>query len=126
MGNYYSYSQINSPSHDVSPIIHFGSLVFEHQGDFDLQLTGIYDPNLTHASREIFTSYSHVPKDLADSTANLDLDYGVSDEEIDPYEGRKIYMATRDNTQAMTEAGSSASRPPPHLNNAPTIKTIPP
>ena len=35
-------------------------------------------------------------------------------------------MATRDNTQAATEAGSSASRPPSHLSNAPTINTIPP
>lgn len=94
MGNYYSYSKINSPSLEVSPTIHFRSLVFKHQGDFDLQLIGIYDPNLTRASREVFTSYSHVPKDLADSTSRLDLDYGGSDEEIDPYEGHKIYMAT--------------------------------
>ena len=81
MGNYYSYSQINSPSHDVSPIIHFGSLVFEHQGDFDLQLTWIYDPDLTCSGHEVFASFSQIPEDLADSAAHLDLDYDGSDEE---------------------------------------------
>jgi hypothetical protein len=94
MGNYYSYSHINYPSHDVSPTIHFGNLVFEHQGDFNLQLTGIYDPDLTCAGREVFTSFSHIPKDLADSATRLDLDYNGSDEEVDPYEGRNVYMAT--------------------------------
>ena len=111
MGNYYSYSQINSPSHDVSPTIHFGSLVFEHQGDFNLKLTGIDDPDLTRAGREVFTLFSQIPKDLVDFAAHINLDYDVSDEEakIDLYEGRKIYMATRDNTQTTTGAGSSAS-----------------
>ena len=85
MGNYYSYSQINSPSHDVSLTIHFGSLVFEHQGDFNLQLTGIYDPDLTRAGREVFTSFGHIPEDLADSATRLDLDYDGLDEEVDPY-----------------------------------------
>ena len=49
MGNYYSYLQINSPSRDMSPTIHFGSLVFEHDGDFNLKWMGIDDPDLTHA-----------------------------------------------------------------------------
>jgi hypothetical protein len=89
-------------------------------------LTGIYDPDLTRAGREVFTSFSHIPEDLADSAARLDLDYDGLDEEVDPYEGRNIYMATRDNTQAATEAKSSASRPLYHLSNAPTINTIPP
>ena len=110
----------------MSPTIHFESRVFKHHGDFDLQLTGIYDPDLTHASHEVFKSYSHVPEDLADSAACLDLDYDGLDEDIDPYEGRQIYMATWDNTQATTEAGSSASRPPPCLSNTPTINTISP
>ena len=108
----------------MSLTIHFGSLVFEHQGDFNLRLTGIYDPDLTCASREVFTSFGHIPEDLADSAARLDLDYDGSDEEVDPYEARNVYMATRDNAQATTEAGSSASRPLPRLINAPTINTI--
>ena len=87
-------------------------------------MTGIYDPDLTRASRQVFTSFNHVPEDLANSIACLNLDYDGSDEEVDPYEGRNIYMATRDNAQAATEAGSSAPRPPPHLINAPTIHTI--
>ena len=110
----------------MSLTIHFGSLVFEHQGDFDLQLTGIYDPDLTRAGREVFTSFSHIPEDLADSAARLDLDYDGSDEEVDPYEGRNVYMATRDNMQAATQAGSLASRPPLRLSNAPRINTISP
>jgi hypothetical protein len=67
MGDLHSYSQIYSPPHDVSLTIHFGSLVFEHQGDFNLTLTGIEDPDLTRASREVFASFSQLPKDLADS-----------------------------------------------------------
>jgi hypothetical protein len=111
MGNYYSYLQINSPSRDVSLTIHFRSLVFEHQGNFNLKLIGIDDPDLTHAGHEIFTSFSQIQEDLADSIARLDLDYDGSDKEveIDPYGSRKIYMATWDNTQAATKAGSSAS-----------------
>ena len=126
MGNYYSYSQINSPSHDVSPTIHFGSLVFEHQGDFDLQLIGLYDPDLTRSGREVLASFSQIPEDLADSVARLDLDYDGSDEqvEVDPYKSRKIYMAMQDNAQATTEAGSSAPRPLPHLSNALMLNTI--
>jgi hypothetical protein len=95
----------------VSPTIYFRSLVFEHQGDFNLKLIGIDDPDLTHAGREVFTLFSQILEDLADSAARLNLDYDGSDEEveIDPYESHKIYMATRDDTQAATEAGSSAS-----------------
>ena len=80
MGNYYSYSTINSPSLEVSPTIHFESLVFEHQGDFNLKLIGIDDPDLTHAGREVFTSFSQIPEDLADSAAHLNLDYDSTDE----------------------------------------------
>ena len=110
----------------MSPTIHFGSLVCEHQGDFNLKLTGINDPDLTRAGHEVFTSFSQIPEDLADSTAHLDLEYDGSDEEveIDPYESHKIYMATWDNTQAATEAGSSASRPSTRLSNALTLNTI--
>jgi hypothetical protein len=127
MSNYYSYSHINSPSHDVSLTIHFGSLVFEHQGDFNLKLTGIDDPDLTRTGCEVFTSFSQIPDDRTNSTAHLDLDYDDSDEEveIDPYESHNVYMATWDNTQATTKAGSSASRPSPCLSNAPTLNTIP-
>ena len=91
-----------------------------------MKLTGIDDLDLTHAGREVFTSFSQIPEDLADSTARLDLDYdGLEEEvEIDPYETCKIYMATRDNTQATTKAGSSASQPLPRLSNAPTLNTI--
>ena len=32
--------QIYSPSHNMPPTIHFGSLVFEYDGDFNLKLTG--------------------------------------------------------------------------------------
>jgi hypothetical protein len=57
---------------------------------------------------------------LANSAACLDLDYiGLDEEvEIDLYESHKIYMATRDNTQAATEDGSSTSRSLPCLSNA--------
>ena len=74
-------------------------------------MIGINDPDLTHVGCEVFTSFSQIPEDLADSTARLDLDYDGSDKEveIDPYKSRKIYMATRDNMQAATEARSSAS-----------------
>ena len=76
-----------------------------------MKLTGIDDPDLTHAGCKVFTSFSQIPEDLADSAARLDLDYDGSDKEveIDPYKSRKIYMATRDNMQAATEARSSAS-----------------
>ena len=72
-----------------------------------MKLIGIDDPDLTHAGREVFTSFSKIPEDLADFAARLDLDYDGSNEEveIDPYESRKINMATQDNTQVATELG---------------------
>jgi hypothetical protein len=71
--------------------------------------------------------FGQIPEDLADSATRLDLDYDSSDEEveIDPYESRKIYMATWDNSQTVTKAGPSATCPPLHLSNGPTINTIP-
>ena len=59
LGDYYSGPQIYSPSCNMPPTIHFGSLVFEHDGDFNLKWTGIDDPDLTHASREVFASWGH-------------------------------------------------------------------
>jgi len=82
MVNFYSYSQIYSPSRDVSPTIHFGSLVFEHHGDFDMKLTGIDDLDLTHAGREVFTSFGQIPEDIADSGARLDLDYDAQTKKL--------------------------------------------
>ena len=110
----------------MSPTIHFGSLVFEHQGDFNLKLIGIDDPNLTHVGHKVFTSFNQIHEDLADSAICLDLDYNGSDEkvEIDPYESHKIYMATQDNTQAATEARLLASLPSHCLSNAPMLNTI--
>ena len=67
----------------MSPTIHFRSLVFEHQGDFNLKLTGINGPNLIHAGCKVFTSFSQIPEDLADSAARLNLDYDGSDEEVE-------------------------------------------
>ena len=92
----------------------------------NLKWVGINDLDLTRASRKVFTSFSQILEDLADFVAHLDLDYDSSDKEveIDPYESRKIYMATWDNTQAATEAGSSASRPSTRLSNALTLNTI--
>lgn len=40
-------------------IIHFGSLVFEHDDDFNLRWTGIDDPDLTHAGRDVFNVWVH-------------------------------------------------------------------
>ena len=87
-------------------------------------MIGIYDPDLTHAGHDVFMSFSHILEDLANYTACLDLDYNGSDEEVDPYKGRNVYMATRDNTQAVTEARSSTSRPPTRFSNAPMINII--
>jgi hypothetical protein len=61
MGDFHSYSQAYSSSCDVSPTIHFGSLIFEHQGDFNLKLTRIEDPGLTRAGQEVFTLFSQFP-----------------------------------------------------------------
>ena len=49
MGDFQPGPQIYSPSRNMPPTIHFGSLVFEHDGDFNLKWTGIDDPNLTRA-----------------------------------------------------------------------------
>jgi hypothetical protein len=56
LGDYHSGPQIYSPSRSMPPTIHFGSLVFEHDGDFNLMWMGIDDPDLTHVGREVFTS----------------------------------------------------------------------
>jgi len=56
LGDYHSGPQIYSPSRNMPPTIHFGSLVFEHEGDFNLKWTGIDAPDLTHAGQECFTS----------------------------------------------------------------------
>jgi len=59
MGDYHSGPQIYSPSRNMPPTIHFGSLVFKHDGDFNLKWTGIDDPDLSHAGREVFSSWAH-------------------------------------------------------------------
>ena len=96
--DFHSYSPIRqlSPLY-VPPSIHFGSLVFEHQGDFNLKLTRIEDPDLTRSGREVFTSWAQLPEgDLANQASKLNLDYEGSDDEINPYESRRVYMVTRD------------------------------
>jgi hypothetical protein len=60
----------------MPPTIHFGSLVFEHDGGFNLKWMGIDDPDLTHAGHEVFTSWAHPTKEEKnDKTAQLDLDF---------------------------------------------------
>ena len=59
LSNHYLGPQIYSPSRNMPPTIHFRSLVFEHDGDFNLKWTGIDDPDLTRAVREVFTSRGH-------------------------------------------------------------------
>ena len=49
LADYHSGPQIYSPSYNMPPTIHFESLVFEHDGDFNLKWMGIDDPDLTHA-----------------------------------------------------------------------------
>ena len=110
----------------MPPTIHFGSLVFEHDGDFNLKWTGINDPDLTHAGREVFTSWAHpTEEEKNDKTAQLNLDFEDSDSELDPFESRRIYMASHDQTP-VDEARSSASQPPPRLSNAPTLNMAAP
>jgi hypothetical protein len=56
----------------MPPTIHFGSLVFEHDGDFNLKWTGIDDPDLTHARHEVFSSWAHPTKEeMNDKDAQL-------------------------------------------------------
>ena len=94
----------------MPPTIHFGSLVFEHDGDFNLKWTGIDDPDLTRAGGEVFTSWGHpAEEEINDKTVQLDLDFEDSQDEIDPFESRRIYMASHDQTP-VDEAGSSATR----------------
>ena len=59
LGDYHLGPQIYSPSRNMPPTIHFGSLVFKHDGDFNIKWTGIYDPDLTHIGRAVFTSWGH-------------------------------------------------------------------
>jgi len=60
----------------MPPAIHFGSLVFEHDGDFNLKWMRIDDPDLTHAGQEVFTSWAHpTEEEKNDKTAQLDLDF---------------------------------------------------
>ena len=121
LGDYYLEPQIYSPSHNMPPTNHFGSLVFEHDGDFNLKWTGIDDPDLTHTGWEVFTSWAQpTEEEKNDKTAQLDLDFEDSDSELDPFESYRVYMASRDQTP-VDEAGSSATRPPSCLSNAPTL-----
>ena len=62
---------------------------------------------------------------MNDNAAQLDLDFEDSQDEINPFESRRIYMASRDQALA-DEVGSSATRPPPHLSNAPMLSIVPP
>ena len=110
----------------MPPTIHFGSLIFKHDGDFNLKWTGIDDPDLTHAGQEVFASWAHPSEEEKnDKTAQLDLDFEDSQSELDPFESHRICMASCDQTPA-DEARSSATRPPPCLSNAPTLNTVPP
>ena len=110
----------------MPPTIHFGSLVFEHDGDFNLKLMGIDDPDLTHTGREVFAYWTHpTKKEKNDKTTQLDLDFEDLNTELDPFKSRRVYMACRDQTPA-DEAGSLATRPPPRLSNAPTLNIVAP
>jgi hypothetical protein len=121
LGDCYSGPQIYSPSRNMTPTIHFGSLVFEHDSDFNLKCTGIDDPDLTRAGREVFTSWGHpTEQEKSDKTAQLDLDFEDSGSELDPFESRRLYMASCAQTPT-DEASSSVSRPPPCLSSAPTL-----
>ena len=89
IGGYHSGSQIYSPSRNMPPTIHFGSLVFKHDGDFNLKWTGIDDPDLTRAGREVFSSWAHpTEEEMNDKDAQLNLDFEDSQDEIDPFESR--------------------------------------
>ena len=95
LGDYYSGPPIYLPSRNMPPTIHFGSLVFEHDGDFNLKWTGIDDPDLTHASREVFASWGHsIEEEKNDKTTQLDLDFEDSNSELDPFESHRLYMAS--------------------------------
>ena len=56
LGDYHLGPQIYSPSRNMPPTIHFGSLVFKHDAYFNLKWMGIDDPNLTYTGREVFVS----------------------------------------------------------------------
>ena len=76
LGDYHSGPHIYSPSHNMPPTIHFGSLVFEHDGDFNLKWTGIDDPDQTRAGREVFFSWAHpTEEEMNDKDAQLDVDF---------------------------------------------------
>jgi hypothetical protein len=80
----------------MPPTIHFGSLVFEHDSDFNVKWIGIDDPDLTRAGRAVFTSWGHpTEEEKNDKTAQLDLDFEDSGSELDPFESRRLYMASR-------------------------------
>ena len=108
----------------MPPTIHFESLVFDHDRDFNLKWTGIDDPDLTRAGREVFSSWGYpTEEEMNDKDAQLDLDFEDSQDEIDPFKSRRIYKASRDQGLA-DEAGSSTTRPSPHLSNAPTLNMV--
>ena len=92
---HYPGPQIYSPSRNMPPTIHFGSLVFEHDGDFNLKWTWIDDPDLTRAGREVFTSWGHpIEEEKNEKIAQLDLDFEDSDSELDPFKSHWLYMAS--------------------------------
>ena len=71
----------------MPPTIHFKSLVFNHDRDFNLKWTGIDDPYLTRAGREVFSSWGYpTEEEMNDKDAQLDLDFEDSQDEIDPFE----------------------------------------
>ena len=95
LGDHRSGPQIYSPSRNMPPTIHFGSLVFEHDGDFNLKWTGIDDPDLTHTGWEVFTSWAQpTEEEKNDKTAQLDLDFEDSNSETDPFESHWLYMTS--------------------------------
>ena len=60
----------------MPPAIHFGSLLFEHDDDFNLKWMGIDDPDLTHAGHDVFTSWAHPTEEkMNDKTTQLNLDF---------------------------------------------------
>lgn len=130
LGDFNSGPQIYSPSCNMPPTINFSSPVFEHDGDFNLKLTGIDDPNLTCTVRELFTLRGHPTKEeMNDKSQQVDLDFEdleESSDEINPFESHRIYIASHDWTPPLDEARSLATRLPPRLSNAPTLNTTAP
>jgi hypothetical protein len=47
----------------MPPTIHFGSLLFENDDDFNHKWMGIDDLDLTHTGPEVFTSWAHPTKE---------------------------------------------------------------